>query len=254
MIRTATVGVYGEMMNVRMKPFDDRRVRQAMNYAVNKADTVVLYNGRAAIAHGILPTRMAAYDPTLPAYPHDPDKARALLAEAGYPHGFAITYSTTNDEFSLRIAQSIQADLAEVGVIMSIQILTFPAYLTEAGKGQLPFAYTGWTADFPDPWDFLWSRFATESITPENANNDSGYSNPEFDELVGGARFEVDAQKRLAMYRQAERIVHDDCPWIWHYYPIQVELTQPYVKGYAPHPIWQRDFRHTWLDLPRVSR
>jgi ABC-type transport system substrate-binding protein len=254
LIATKSLGVFGELLNVRKKPFDDVRVRQAMNYAYNKEDTIRLYNGRATVAHGIIPQAMPAYDPNLPDYPYDPEKARALLAEAGYPNGFTVTYSLTNDEIYLRIAQAMQADYAKVGIKMNIEILTFPAYLTETGKGELWFAYSGWTVDFPDPWDFLHNRFGTAAITPENANNDSGYSNPEFDALVENARYEVDPEKRLAMYRKAERIVHDDCPWVWHYYPIQVEIVQPYVKGYKPHPIWLRDFRHMWLDLPRVKR
>src|SRR5262249_13903477 len=85
--RVPLLNVYGELQNVRTPPFDDRRVRQAMNYAVNKDDILKLWNGRAVVSHGPLPPLMPGYDAAMKPYPHDPAKARLLLAEAGYPDG-----------------------------------------------------------------------------------------------------------------------------------------------------------------------
>jgi ABC-type transport system substrate-binding protein len=200
------------------------------------------------VAHGILPPLMPGYDSTLLPYPHDPEKARALLAEAGYPDGFDVVYVTLKDELSEKVAQSMQADLAEVGVRMRIQLMTFPAYLSATTRRQLDFAYTSWYMDFPDPWNFLEVKFHSRMISDEGSNNDTGYRNPEVDALLDAARKEGDREQRLALYRRVERILHDDAPWIFHYHAVTVEVTQPYVKGYRNHPVWTRDQRDTWLD------
>lgn len=249
--KTVQMNVYGELMDVTRPPFDDRRVRQAMNYAIRKQDTIKLYNGRAVIAHGILPPGMPGYDPAIAPYPHDPEKARRLLAEAGYPNGFEITYTTTKDEIAEKLAQSMQADLAEVGVRMRIELVTFPTYLDLVGRRRLPFAYTAWFMDFPDPWNFLEVKFHSRMIADENSNNDTGYANPEVDRLLDAARVEQDRDRRLALYRQAERILIEDCPWIFHYHSMTVEVRQPYVMNYRQHPVWTRDYREAWLDEPR---
>ncbi len=247
----AGMNVYGELMDVKVPPFDDKRVRQALNYAINKEDSVRVYNGRAVVAHGILPPHMPGYDAGMPPYPYDPEQAKRLLAEAGYPNGFSVTYVTTKDELAEKVAESIQSDLAKVGVKVRIELMTFPTYLTAVGRHEISFAYTGWVMDFPDPWDFLEVKFHSRMITPENSNNDTNYANPEVDRLLDQARAEQNRAKRLALYHQVEEILYDDCPWIWHYHAMVVEVVQPYVKGYKFHVVWQRMYRDTWLDLPR---
>ena len=251
--RVTLMRVFGERMDVTKPPFNDRRVRQAMNYALNKEDSVRLYNGRALIAHGMLPPPMEGYDPSIPPYPHDPTRARQLLAEAGYANGFDVTYSYAKDEIAYKLSQSIQSDLAEVGVRVRLSPMTFPAYITAVGRNELPFSFTGWTMDYPDPSNFLETKFHSKMIAAENANNDTGYSNPEVDRLLDEAHRETDHQKRLATYNRVERILHDDCPWIWHYHQIDVNVRQPYLMNAVPHPVWLRSFRDAWLDDPRSS-
>jgi peptide/nickel transport system substrate-binding protein len=249
--RTVQINSFGEQMNLRHKPFDDRRVRQALNYGIDKHDTWVLENGRVILARGLLPPSLPGYDPALAPYPYDPERAQKLLAEAGYPDGFDVTYTATDDETAQLLAQSIQADLAKLKIRVHLRFLTAAAYFSAIGRGELPFSFSAWNLDFPDPYDFLYSKFHSDGIAAENASNETGYRNPEFDRLVAGARHELDAAKRLDMYRRAERILHEDCPWVWHYHQVMVEVVQPYVRGYQPHPVWLRDFRRTWLDGPR---
>jgi ABC-type transport system substrate-binding protein len=243
--------VSGEGMNVTRKPFDDRRVRLAMNYAIDKRSAIVLSNGRAVPAHGILPPPMPGYDESLNDYPYDPALARQLLTQAGYRDGFDVTYTTYLDPLVQTIAQSIQADLAQVGVRVHLSYVTSPAFYTAVGRGELDFFPAGWTMDFPDPSDFLDTMFHSRSITPENSNNYGRYSNPALDTLLDRARIEPNARRRLALYREAERLIHDDAPWIFHYHLVAVEARQPYVMGYRPHPVWLRDYRRAWLDEPR---
>jgi peptide/nickel transport system substrate-binding protein len=240
---TPQMNAYGIRMNVRRKPFDDRRVRQALNYALDKDHTIKLLNGGAVAAHGILPPGMAGRDDTLKPYPHDPAKARALLAQAGYPHGFDVDYVTIDDEEAEKLAASIQADLGEVGVRVHVTIMSLAAFQTAIGRPDGPaFSYDGWVGDFPDPSNFLEPRFSSRMIADENSNNTSFYSNPTLDALLDAAHGEPDAAKRAALYHRAERILYDDAPWIWNYHREMTEVTQPYVRGYEPHPVWGRDY------------
>jgi len=244
------MNVFGSRMNVTVKPFDDRRVRQALNYAVDKGHIAKLLNGTAIPAHGMLPPGVLGRDEGLAPYPHDPAKARALLREAGYPDGFAVTYVTLADEEAEKLAISLQHDLAEIGVRVEISLMALPTYSTAVGKPDGPaFSFTSWAADFPDPTSFLDARFHSRGIATENASNNSFYTRPELDRLLDDARAEPDVTKRATMYRRAERILYDDAPWIWGYHQTMTEVTQPYIRDYTVHPIWLRDFTTAWLDV-----
>ena len=92
-------------------------------------------------------------------------------------------------------------------------------------------------------------RKSPRAIKPADSSNDSFYANPEVDALLDAARAELDRDRRAALYRRVERILYDDAPWIWDYHRMVTEVVQPYVRGYAPHPIWMRDYTSAWLDL-----
>jgi ABC-type transport system substrate-binding protein len=245
--RVQQMNAYGARMNVRVKPFDDRRVRQALNYALDKQHAIKLLQGAAVAAHGILPPGIAGRDDALPPYPHDPARAKALLAEAGYPNGFDVDYAIINDDEAERLAGSLQADLAAVGVRVHLVEMAYGTYATAltADDGP-PFAQVGWVADYADPGSFFDPSLHSRAI---GGTNYSFYANPELDELLDAARGEPDPAKRDAAYRSAERIVREDAPWIWSYHQLTTEVVQPYVKSYAPHPIWARDYTAAWLDL-----
>ena len=248
--RTVGMTTFGSRMNVRQKPFDDRRVRQALNYALAKDHTARLLNATTVPAHGILPPGMLGRDPDLAPYPHDVAKARALLAEAGYPDGFDVDYVTTNDEETEKVAASLQSDLAEIGVRVHIAVMSWAAWATAVGQPDgPPFSYASWAADFPDPVNFFEPRFHSRSIKTADSSNDSFYANPEVDALLDAARGDLDPEARAARYRRVERILYDDAPWIWDYHRVNTEVTQPYVRDYQQHPIWMRDYTSTWLDL-----
>ena len=246
--RTA-MNAFGSRMNVTQPPFDDRRVRQALNYAVDKDHEVKLLEGAAVISHGILPPGMFGRDDALTPYPHDPAKARALLAEAGHPNGLDLEYVVLADEEAMRLAESVKSDLAEVGVRIRITPMSFAAYATAIGSKSGPaFSKGVQLADFADPVDFFDLRFASSEIHDQSSNNDSFYANPELDRILAAARAEPDRNERAALYQSAERILYADAPWIWEYHQDVTEVTQPYVAGYAIHPIWLRDFSRSWLD------
>lgn len=245
-----TMNAFGSRMNVQIKPFDDRRVRQALNYALDKAHTARLINGTTVPAHGILPPGMLGRNPDLVPYPHDIAKARNLLAQAGYPDGFDIEYLTFNDDEAQKVAESLQSDLAKVGIRVRLSVVSWATFQTMIGQPQgSSFSFVSWTADFWDPSNFFEPSFHSRSIAPEGSINNSFYANPELDALLDRARQELDPSKRDALYRRAERILYEDAPWIWDYHRVLTEVTQPYVQDYEPHPIWIRDYTSAWLDV-----
>jgi peptide/nickel transport system substrate-binding protein len=244
------MNAFGSRMNTQKKPFDDRRVRQALNYAVDKQRIAKLLTGTAIPAHGTLAPGALGRDDTLAPYPHDPARARALLREAGYPDGFTVPYVTLADEEAEKLAVSLKHDLARVGVTIDISLVTFSAYAEAISKPTGPaFSIVTWSGDFPDPISLLDPLFHSRYIAEENATNFSFYKNAELDGILDAAKAELDRDRRAALYRRAERILHDDAPWIFGYHQQFVEVTQPYVRDYAPHPVWVRDYTTAWLDL-----
>jgi ABC-type transport system substrate-binding protein len=246
----ALMNIYGSRMNVRKKPFDDVRVRRALNYALDKQHIVKLLHGSAVAAHGMLAPGAFGRDDTLAPYPHDPAKARALLAEAGYADGLALDYVTIDDDEARTLAQSMKHDFEQVGVTLRISVISFSAYVTAIGNPDgPPFTLGTWLGDFPDPTSFFDVKLHSRSIADDSSLNDCFYANPELDALLDTARAEPDVAKRAAMYQRADRIVHDDAPWLWGYHQLMLEVTQPYVRDYAPHPVWIRDYTGVWLDV-----
>lgn len=243
------LNAFGSRMNVQKKPFDNPLVRQALNYAVDKRHSARLFHGTTLPAHGILPPGLPGYDPDLAPYPHDVAKARSLLAQAGYPRGFDVEYVTQNDEETENIAGSLQSDLAEAGVRVHLAVMSFATYSeTIKSADGSAFSLATWYADYLDPGNFF-EPFHGHSITRTKSVNDTSYDNPVVNRLLDEARGEPEPARRAALYRQVERILYDDAPWIWDYHRQTTELTQPYVRNYQPHPIWLRDYISAWLDV-----
>ena len=229
-------------MDTRVRPFDDRRVRQALNLADNKAHVVKLLGGTATIAHGMLPPGVLGYSERAP-YACQPGAARDLLARAGYPDGFDVALVTYQGDEPEKLAASFQADLAAVGVRATIDVRSFAEFA--AGDRAPPHALWlgAWGGDSPDPTSFVDAQFRSGQ-----AANNTGYANPALDALLDRAATERDREARRLMYREADGILHDDAPWVWEYHRTTTEVVQPYVQDYAIHPIFVRDFSSIWLD------
>ncbi len=145
-------------INTTKKPFDDVRVRQALNMAINKERIVKIINGRAVVASQVLPPLLPGYDKDYKGYAYDVEKAKALLAEAGHKDGFETQLYVMNADPNPRIAQAIQQDLAAIGIKAEIKSLAPPEVIAAGGnKETSPLIWSGglgWIADFPDPSDF----------------------------------------------------------------------------------------------------
>lgn len=233
-------------LNCELPPFTDRRVRRAVGMAVDKARLVRLVNGRGVPARGILPPAMPGFDPGLAGIPHDPEAARRLLAEAGYPKGFETTYYCVGSPTALKIAQSLQADLAGVGVRLKLKPLAFPTYLqAKATRRTVPMGSGNWSQDFPDPSNFLSTMFHSRNISDTNSLNDSYYANPQVDAWLDEAARTLEARQRVALYRRAEAAIVEDAAVIPLYNPVKAQFAGPRLGNYRMHAVFGFDLTGT---------
>ncbi|MBW3623600.1 MAG: peptide ABC transporter substrate-binding protein [Armatimonadetes bacterium] len=242
---------YVSMNQKAFPPFQKKQVRQAFNHAVDK-DTLIRVAMRDVPkrANGILPPGIPGYDPNLKGLEYNPEKARQLLAEAGYPGGKgfpALTLTFREKQADMRRFAEAMADQLEknLGIQVSLREMEWGSFLDARNKGELPFYYLRWMADYLDPQDFLSIMLRTG--TSENGAN---YSNPEFDRLVDQADVMQDPQKRIELYRKAERIAVDDAAWIPLYFQTDVELWNPAVKGVRESLMGHLPHKQTYLDGP----
>jgi len=250
---------YGDFMNVEMRPFDDKRIRQAVAAALNRPNLQKYYEGWTVVTGHLLPPGIPGHEPHPPyEQKYDLARARALMAAAGYPYdaktgkgGYpeTITYYAGEGEGAIRYAQLLQQDLAQIGVRIEVKETSFAQYLAMAGRPKTTaFGYFGWLLDFADPSDFFEPLFSSSAIAEEDSQNRSFYRNPELDALLERAHAELDGDKRIVMYKEAERIVCDDAPGVFTYNPLKLELLQPWTRGYVVHPVVNRRFKPVWID------
>ncbi|MDA3888058.1 MAG: ABC transporter substrate-binding protein [Allgaiera sp.] len=205
-------------------PFKDKRVRQAANYAINKeAICKNVLEGTASVANGpIAPAFSWAYDDKLQPYPYDPEKAKALLKEAG-AEGAELTFYVTEGGSGMldpvAMGTAIQADLAAVGLKVKIETFEWNTFLGKVNpgldaKGQhVDMAEMAWMTNDPDTLPYLTLR---SGAWPQKGGFNSGYySNPEVDKLLEEARTSTDQATRAELYKKVAVIVHDDAPWVF---------------------------------------
>jgi oligopeptide transport system substrate-binding protein len=218
--------------NTQIKPFDDKRVRQAFNYAVDREAIVQTITKMGSItATGTLPPGMAGHNPDLEGYHHNLDTAKRLLAEAGYPDGTGFPpvalWSVSKAESAKAELAAYQRYLAALGVQVEIRLAPdWPAFREMLEQGKLPMFRLSWYADIPDPHNFLWPLLHSTSST-----NRTFYRNPKVDQLLNAASQELNDAQRVVMYREVERMVMEDAPWIAQHYHVLERIYQPYVQG-----------------------
>ena len=227
-------------MNNQKKPFDDKRVRQALNYAVNK-DAIVkdVLKGTGAPSRGpVLPGTWGA-DPALKAYPYDPDRAKKLLSEAGYPNGFTTTLwvpeSGSGMQAPVAMSTVMQSNLKAVGVTVTLQTMEWGAYLTKLRSKEQELFALSWMAGTEDPDMVMYPLLHSSQWTPAGPNR-ALYKNARFDALLQQARLTTDQAKRAQLYKEAQRILVDDAPWVFVDHEIQTAALSKRVQGFKLHP------------------
>jgi len=247
-----SVRFYG--FNTQVKPLDDRRVRQALVYAVDREAIIEeVFLGRFTPARGILPPGTQGFNPRLKGYAHDPRRARELLAEAGYPNGRGLPpiaiWSSVRHEGLVREYEQIKQYLEAVGVQSEIHYLSdWPSYSKALDEGKLPVFLYGWYADVPDPDNFLFKLFQSKS-----SRNFFRYANRMVDELLTAARNAPDIQRRVELYQRAEQLVLDDAPLMPMMHHTYERLFQPYVRAIEVNGLGDPyiPFRKIWLERAR---
>ncbi len=229
-------------MNFEEPPFDDVKVRQALNYAIDRQTLAeVLLNNVVTPAKGILPPGFPGYNPDLDGYGYDPDRARELLAESSYgsdASAYPTIVLTIPGSFGSPVSPIIESILAtweeQLGITMELQQTEWATYLEDLRERRFQiFGGLGWVADYMDPENFLDVLFHSESD-----NNHTGFRNSELDALLEKARVEQNLEKRFAHYYEAERLIVEEAPWapLWHSNG-ESYLIQPYIGGLPLSPL-----------------
>jgi peptide/nickel transport system substrate-binding protein len=211
-------------INTQHPPFDDVRVRRAVNFAINKEPIVKLaYQGRAIAADGPLPPTQWAYHVPTTRYPYDPAAAKELLAEATRDGAFDPnkTYklaglSTPRPYMAQpeRVARFIQAALAQVGMKTDLELLPYREHNARVSAGQHDLAIFGWVGDNGDPDNFLYVLFHSDNASPPAPQNIAFYRNAEVDALLSEAQAARDEATRGALYARAQDKIVEDAAWV----------------------------------------
>ncbi|SMC27975.1 dipeptide transport system substrate-binding protein [Andreprevotia lacus DSM 23236] len=231
--------------NSQHKPFDNAKVRQALNIAFDKQTYLKrVFDGTATAADGPYPPNTWSYV-NLPDYSYDPAKAKQLLADAGFPNGFATTIwirpsgSTLNPNPRAG-GELLQADLARVGVKAELKVIEWGELIKRAKAGEHDILFMGWSGDNGDPDNFLTPQFACASV--ESGLNFARYCDANLDKAIATAKKTADQTARSKQYETAQKIIHDQALWIPLAHPVAAALTTPNVAGYKVNPFGRQDF------------
>jgi len=223
------------VLNNKMPPFNDIRVRRAICCAIDKKalfDTIL--KGIGTDLTGPVPASANFYEPDVTTYPYDPDKSKQLLAEAGYPNGFNTTLYTYVGRTSVDVCVAIQDQLKKVGISVDLKALEISAWADVVVTGTAPMVFMRITRP-PDPDEFLTPVVLSTSDPQWNFGH---YSNAAVDALVKAGAREADSEKRSQIYSWVQKIVTWDAPNIWLFSDVVATAYRPYIKGFKEDPFW----------------
>lgn len=237
-------------MNMLKPPFDKREVRLAINHAVNKEALV-----NAFFADGLLgsaavnpmPPTIWGYNDEIEPYEFNPQKAKELLAKAGYPDGFetelwAMPIARPYMPQPQRIAESIQADLKQVGIKTKIVTYEWGTYLDKISSGEHSMALAGWIGDNGDPDNFLYTLLDKNNTKIGSASNAAFYRGDEVHQKLVKAQQIYDRNERTQLYEEAQVLIHRDAPWVPLFHTTQMMATRADVDGFFLHPVGEKKF------------
>ena len=221
--------------NVQKPPFDNVLVRQAINHAVDVQALVdIIYQGQAVRAFGPLSPKVFGAHPALEPYTYDPQRARELLAQAGYPNGFKTSIWTNENPLRIQVAEVMQQNLAEIGIQADIEVLEWGTYLANTAAGLHDMFILGWATVTADADYGLYALF--HSSQHGSAGNRTFYTNPRVDELLDFARSTSDQDARLKAYYEVQEILREEAPWVFLLFQTYVDGTRANIDGFVPHP------------------
>ena len=232
-------------MNQQFKPFDNVKVRQALEWAIDRDKLVKLQSGQASTTWQFFPDGMPGHEPGKQYYGYDPAKAKQLLAEAGYPSGFSTTLYSFNVDPEPKIAQSVQNDLAAVGVKASLKLLDRDTFYTLAGTAnKTPCGIQDWWMDFPDPSDWV-IPLASKSNAVTGGVDSAFWWSPVIEKMLTDSRT-MSGQARLQEYSKMQQYIMDQAPYVMLSQPTMTTMSSKNVGGFYLHPVYWFDPVNYW--------
>jgi peptide/nickel transport system substrate-binding protein/oligopeptide transport system substrate-binding protein len=221
--------------NCEQPPFkDNTALRRALNYAVDKRNIIEnIWGGLVTEQVAYVPPGMFYYWEDSQGYGYDPELARKLLEEAGYPDGEGLPELVLNIDTQLTnkfVAEAVQEDLRKVGVTVSIEVTDWGSFLPKVYAGESLFFQNTWLGDYPDPDTWLYQLLHSDNFG--DAGNITRWANSEFDHFVKMAQVEMDSTQRAELYRKAEQIAFKEAPWLLLFWKNSATLVQPYVQDF----------------------
>jgi ABC-type transport system substrate-binding protein len=228
------VGVYYYHINQNIKPFDDLRIRKAFQMAIDRQGLLnsPLFNGLGVVHSGIMPSGLIGYNADLPEIKYNPDEAKRLMTEAGYPNGFDMVITQTTDSpNTLAQNELVQAMLARVGIRAEIRQMDSATWFAVRGQGELAAYTTSWSADFNDPDNFFYTFFTPQNTVRRSFN----YKNQAAMQRVVNARYMTNEAERIREYQALEKlIIQDDAAWVPLFALQHLWVVQPWIKNVVP--------------------
>lgn len=250
-LKTDYIAFYLDEKNEKIKnsPLLKKLVRQAINYGFNRDEMVrYLRNNIGQAAHaGFIPMGMPGFDPAkVKGYTYNPDKARDLLFQAGFPEGKGmpeITLSTT--AAYLDLSEYIQKQLNDIGIKIKIEVLPAAIHSENSARGKLQFFRKSWVADYPDAENFL-ALFYSKNFAPTGPNY-THFNNRLFDKLYETAKQTLNDEKRIELYQEMDKIIVEEAPIVNLYYDEAIKFHPKNIEGLEINPM-------NLLTLKRVKK
>jgi len=230
------------------EPLTKKKVRQAINYAIDKKSIVDnIYKGTASVAKNGMPPFMLGYNDDVEDYPYDPEKSKQLLAEAGYPDGFEVTLYVmpVSRPYMFdppKIGEAIQSYLAAVGIKVKFYQIDWGTYLQETESGKHQMCLLGWTGDNGDPDNFMNVLYGPNATSIGTAGNYGFYTDEKAQELLTAALQTFDINKRAEYYKEVQEMIHESANWVYIAHSNQNVVFRTNVYGYSLHPTSRKFF------------
>jgi len=233
-------------LNTQKKPFDKVEVRQAIAHALNRENYLtVVYQSTATAARNPIPPTVWGNNPDTKDYEYNPEKAKELLAKAGYPNGFetemwTLPVSRPYNPNGKKMGELMQADLAKVGIKVKLMTYDWPTYLAKSRDGEHQMLQIGWTTDNGDPDNFMGTLLTCAAV--KGGSNMARWCNKGYDKIVMRAKTVSDMKERTAQYFKAQELFKKESPWVTLAHATVFRGMTQNVEGYKISPLGTEDF------------
>lgn len=221
--------------NLDKAPYDDVRVRQAISMAINKEDIIAgAYEGTAIPAEGPIAPGVFGHDPSLRGLPYDKERAKELLAEAGYADGFSTKIWTNDNPVRIQIAEYVQSELRDLNIDVSVEVLEWGAYLDQTAAGEHDMFILGWSTPTLDADYAVYALFHSDNVGAPG--NRAFFRDEEADALLDMGRQEPDPEARLQIYSELQEILIEKAPMLYLVYNENLAGVNNNVKNFRVTP------------------